>query len=127
MKPLIFLNKLVLPGLALLLAAPLPALAVKGTATFECQGAEYSQHLFKRDTKDRELRFQLTTLTVDGKTYSIRLLGRSLNAEFSGKAIGNKREKFVLFHDEIDRQHQLTYEISEGKLIKANCILVDYK
>jgi hypothetical protein len=127
MKHSIFLKNPLLTGLALLLATPLPALAVKGTATFECQGAEYGQHLFRKETRDRELRFQLTTLTVDGKTYTIRLLGRSLNAEFSGKAIGNKREKFVLFHDEIDRQHQLTYEISEGKLIKANCILIDYK
>lgn len=127
MKRPIFQKTSLLPGIALLLATPLPAFAVKGTATFQCQGAEYSQHLFKRDTKDRELRFQLTTLTVDGKTYSIRLLGRSLNAQFSGKAIGNKRERFVLFHDEIDRQHQLTYEIEDGKLIKANCTLVDYK
>jgi hypothetical protein len=127
MKRAIFRNHPLLCSFALLLAAPLPALAVKGTATFECQGAEYGQHMFKKETKDRELRFQLTTLTVDGKTYSIRLLGRSLNAEFSGKSIGNKREKFVLFHDEIDRQHQLTYEISEGKLIKASCILIDYK
>lgn len=106
--------------------APLDARAF-GRAAFDCDGGEYSKNWFGKETFLRELRFELTALSADGKKYTVRFLGRALTGTFSGKNIGNESEKFVLFQDQINKVHRLTYEPSEGKLIKANCQITEYR
>jgi hypothetical protein len=109
----------------LALLAP-PALAF-GQATFQCGGAEFSTTWYGRQKHERDLTFPLTTTTVDGKTYTVRFLARALNGTFSGVNISNPEEKFTLYHDRLNKVHQLTYEPAQGKLIKATCTITEYR
>jgi hypothetical protein len=98
-----------------------------GQATFQCGGAEFSTTWYGRQKHERDLTFPLTTTTVDGKTYTVRFLARALNGTFSGVNISNPEEKFTLYHDRLNKIHQLTYEPAHGKLIKATCTITEYR
>ena len=98
-----------------------------GQATFQCGGAEFSTTWYGRQQHERDLTFPLTTTTVDGKTYTVRFLARSLNGTFSGVNISNPEEKFTLYHDRYNKVHQLSYEPAPGKLIKATCTITEYR
>ena len=111
---------------ALLTVTPQLALAF-GQATFQCGGAEFSTTWYGRQQHERDLTFPLTTTTVDGKTYTVRFLARSLNGTFSGVNISNPEEKFTLYHDRYNKVHQLSYEPAPGKLIKATCTITGYR
>ena len=113
-------------AVALLLTAPRVALAF-GQTTFQCGGAEFSTTWYGRQKHERDLSFPLTTSTVDGKTYTVRFLARALTGTFSGVNISNPEEKFTLYHDRINRIHQLTYEPAQGQLIKATCTITEYR
>ena len=105
---------------------PPPALAF-GQATFQCGGAEFSTTWYGRQKHERDLTFPLTTTTVDGKSYTVRFLARALTGTFSGVNISNPDEKFTLYHDRLNKIHQLTYEPAQGKLIKATCTITEYR
>jgi len=109
-----------------LMAGLSPALAF-GQATFQCGGGEFKTTWYGKDTLVRELSFPLSTATVDGKVYTIRFLGRSLNGTFSGVNISNPAEKFTLYHDRANMIHQLSYEMENGNLVRANCTILTYK
>ena len=115
--------------LALSLVAALtnsPALAF-GQANFQCGGGEFTKTWYGKETLVRELSFPLTTTTVDGKVYTIRFLGRSVNGTFSGVNISNPAEKFTLYHDRANMIHQLSYEMENGNSVRANCTILTYK
>ncbi len=105
---------------------PAPALAF-GQATFQCGGGEFKTNWYGKDTLVRELSFPLMTTTVDGKVYTIRFLGRSLNATFSGVNISSVKDKFTLYHDRANMIHQLSYEMENGHSVRANCTILTYK
>ncbi len=115
--------------LALLLLtglSPPPALAF-GQANFQCGGGEFKTNWYGKDTLVRELSFPLSTTTVDGKVYTIRFLGRSLNGTFSGVNISSVKDKFTLYHDRANMIHQLSYEMENGHSVRANCTILTYK
>ena len=103
-----------------------PALAF-GQANFQCGGGEFTKTWYGKDTLVRELSFPLSTTTVDGKVYTIRFLGRSLNATFSGVNISSVKDKFTLYHDRANMIHQLSYEMENGNSVRANCTILTYK
>ncbi len=103
-----------------------PALAF-GQANFQCGGGEFKTNWYGKDTLVRELSFPLSTTTVDGKVYTIRFLGRSLNATFSGVNISSVKDKFTLYHDRANMIHQLSYEMENGHSVRANCTILTYK
>ena len=103
-----------------------PALAF-GQANFQCGGGEFTKTWYGKDTLMRELSFPLSTTTVDGKVYTIRFLGRSLNATFSGVNISSVKDKFTLYHDRANMIHQLSYEMENGNSVRANCTILTYK
>ena len=103
-----------------------PALAF-GQANFQCGGGEFKTNWYGKDTLVRELSFPLTTTTVDGKVYTIRFLGRSLNGTFSGVNISSVKDKFTLYHDRANMIHQLSYEMENGNSVRANCTILTYK
>ncbi len=105
---------------------PPPALAF-GQANFQCGGGEFKTNWYGKDTLVRELSFPLSTTTVDGKVYTIRFLGRSLNATFSGVNISSVKDKFTLYHDRANMIHQLSYEMENGHSVRANCTILTYK
>ena len=114
-------------GIALLMQAlPAPTLAF-GQATFQCGGGEFSKTWYGKDTLVRELSFPLSSATVDGKVYTIRFLGRSLNATFSGVNISSVKDKFTLYHDRANMIYQLSYEMENGNSVRANCTILTYK
>ena len=98
-----------------------------GQATFQCGGGEFAKTWYGKDTLVRELSFPLTTTTVDGKVYTIRFLGRSVNATLSGVNISNPAEKFTLYHDRANMIHQLSYQMETGNSVRANCTILTYK
>lgn len=103
-----------------------PALAF-GQANFQCGGGEFKTNWYGKDTLVRELSFPLSTTTVDGKVYTIRFLGRSLNGTFSGVNISSVKDKFTLYHDRANMIHQLSYEMENGHSVRANCTILTYK
>ena len=103
-----------------------PALAF-GQAAFQCGGGEFTKTWYGKDTLVRELSFPLSTTTVDGKVYTIRFLGRSVNATFSGVNISSVKDKFTLYHDRANMIHQLSYEMENGHSVRANCTILTYK
>ena len=105
---------------------PAPALAF-GQANFQCGGGEFTKTWYGKDTLVRELSFPLSTTTVDGQLYTIRFLGRSLNATFSGVNISSVKDKFTLYHDRANMIHQLSYEMENGNSVRANCTILTYK
>ncbi len=105
---------------------PPPALAF-GQANFQCGGGEFKTTWYGKDTLVRELSFPLSTTTVDGKVYTIRFLGRSLNGTFSGVNISSVKDKFTLYHDRANMIHQLSYEMENGHSVRANCTILTYK
>ena len=109
-----------------LMAGLSPALAF-GQANFQCGGGEFTKTWYGKETLVRELSFPLTTTTVDGKVYTIRFLGRSVNATFSGVNISNPAEKFTLYHDRANMIHQLSYQMETGNSVRANCTILTYK
>ncbi len=123
-KPILSLGVLAL-SLVAVLTSP-PALAF-GQATFQCGGGEFTKTWYGKETLVRELSFPLTTTTVDGKVYTIRFLGRSVNGTFSGVNISNPAEKFTLYHDRANMIHQLSYEMETGNSVRANCTILTYK
>jgi hypothetical protein len=104
----------------------LPVYAI-GNATFQCGGGEFKTTWYGKDTLVRELSFPLTTTTVDGKSYTIRFLGRAVIGQFSGVNISNVKEKFTLYHDRANLIHQLTYEMENGNTVRANCTILTHK
>ncbi|MRD56660.1 hypothetical protein GH816_08930 [Betaproteobacteria bacterium LSUCC0115] len=98
-----------------------------GQANFQCGGGEFTKTWYGKDTLVRELSFPLSTTTVDGKVYTIRFLGRSLNATFSGVNISSVKDKFTLYHDRASMIHQLSYEMENGNSVRANCTILTYK
>jgi len=106
--------------------SPAPALAF-GQANFQCGGGEFKTTWYGKDTLVRELSFPLSTTTVDGKVYTIRFLGRSLNGTFSGVNISSVKDKFTLYHDRANMIHQLSYEMENGHSVRANCTILTYK
>ena len=98
-----------------------------GQATFQCGGGEFTKTWYGKDTLVRELSFPLSTTTVDGQVYTIRFLGRSLNATFSGVNISSVKDKFTLYHDRANMIHQLSYEMENGNSVRANCTILTYK
>lgn len=98
-----------------------------GQATFQCGGAEFSTTWYGRRKHERDLTFPLTTMTVDGKTYTVRFLARAVNGTFTGQSISNADEKFSLYHDQYNKIHQLTYEPGDGRLITATCTITEYR
>ena len=103
-----------------------PAHAI-GNATFQCGGGEFTTTWYGRDTLVRELSFPLTTTTVDGKSYTIRFLGRAVIGQFSGANISSVKEKFTLYHDRANLIHQLSYEMENGNTVRANCTILTHK
>ncbi len=110
----------------LVIGLPKPAFAF-GQANFQCGGGEFKTNWYGKDTLVRGLSFPLTTTTVDGKVYTIRFLGRSLNATFSGVNISSVKDKFTLYHDRANMIHQLSYEMENGHSVRANCTILTYK
>ncbi|MEY4083823.1 MAG: hypothetical protein RL483_1192 [Pseudomonadota bacterium] len=98
-----------------------------GQATFQCGGGEFKTTWYGKDTLVRELSFPLSTATVDGKVYTIRFLGRSLNGTFSGVNISSVKDKFTLYSDRANGLHQLSYEMENGHSVRANCTILTYK
>ena len=110
----------------LILGLPSAALAF-GQATFQCGGGEFTKTWYGKDTLVRELSFPLSTTTVDGQVYTIRFLGRSLSATFSGVNISSVKDKFTLYHDRANMIHQLSYAMENGNSVRANCTILTYK
>ncbi len=123
-KQLIFI---VLMGAVGLLGAGVTPAHALGNATFQCGGGEFRTTWYGKETLVRELSFPLSTTTVDGKVYTIRFLGRSVNATFSGVNISNPAEKFTLYHDRANMIHQLSYQMETGNSVRANCTILTYK
>ena len=116
-----------LTGLLVALAQTAPPAHAIGNATFQCGGGEFRTTWYGKETLVRELSFPLTTTTVDGKSYTIRFLGRAVIGQFSGVNISSVKEKFTLYHDRANLIHQLTYEMENGNTVRANCTILTYK
>ncbi len=95
------------------------------TSLFQCGGSEQAKTWYGGTRHIRNLSFQLEAATVNDKTFTIRFLGRSINATFAAGALSSAVDKFTLYHDKIGGSHQLTYEFDGGsRMITASCVLL---
>lgn len=111
--------------LATLMLVSAGTASAASTSIFQCGGSEQAKTWYGGTRHIRNLSFQIEATTVNDKTFTLRFLGRSINATFAAGALSSAVDKFTLFHDKLGGSHQLTYEFDNGsRMITASCILL---